>query len=147
MDGNSWHNNWINVTSTLEKRIKVVWGEVNSAPNCAHRQQILVWVFPCSLGSQSFFIYLQLSTVAGADKRLWLSCEGPSIPQPGPRVMIVKRKAKHMAFHSTDARKPQWMSSIEFVNFHNDKYAYSAFQKASVPSPYVLRWPSKGKIM
>lgn len=84
-------------------------------PNRAHRQQVPALPFPCSLGSQSFFIYLQLSTVAGADKRLQLSCEGPSIPQPGPHVMIVKCKAKHMAFHSTDAWKPQRMSSIEFL--------------------------------
>lgn len=46
-------------------------------------------------GSQSFFIYLQLSTVAGADKRL--SCEGPWIPPSWPRVMIVKCMTGHTA--------------------------------------------------
>lgn len=68
-------------------RLFYVYHEKNS-------QQIPVWVSPHSLRSYSFFIYLQLSAVAQADKRLQLSCERP-MPQPGPHVMIMKCMIKY----------------------------------------------------
>lgn len=81
-------------------------------------------------GSQSF-IYLQLSTVAGADKRLQLSCKGPQLPQSGPHIMIVKCMTRNTAFNSTDARQPRRASSIRCFIFHIEKYAHSAFLESS----------------
>lgn len=120
-------------------------GEISPVLNRAHCQQIPAWAFPGSPGSQSFFIYLQLSPVAGANKRLRLSCEGSSIPQPGPsrNGCEMQGQTHGIPRHGRTEATADVLRRVP--NFHNDKYAHSAFQKACILSiPCVLRWPSKG---
>lgn len=112
-------------------------------------QQIPVWVSPYSLGSYSFFIYLQLSAVVPADKRLQLSGERP-MPQPGLHLMIMKCMIKYGVQHSIPWRytTASTQKALEnspshlACNFHSDKYAHSAFQKAFPTLQMELTLPS-----
>lgn len=103
-------------------------------------QQIPAQVSPHSLRSYYFFIYLQLSAGAQADKQLQLFCERP-VPLPEPHLMIMKCMINYIAKHCLEAYSvhahtqiqswQQKLPSCLTLNFHTDKYAHSAFQKAS----------------
>lgn len=82
----------------MDKKGQKLYEEKKKRQNQAYHDktswQIPTWVSPHSLRSYSFFIYLQLSAVAQADKQLQLSYER-LMPQPGPHLMIMKCMIKY----------------------------------------------------
>lgn len=94
-----WMDKW-NIDKKKKKDKSCMRGEKkkrlrNQVYHGKTSQQIPMWVSPYSHRSYSFFIYLQLSAGAQADKQLQLPYERLT-PQPGPYLMISKCMIKYV---------------------------------------------------